>query len=276
MRTFLIGDVHGNLEALESVFADMKKHYTPSFFDVPKNGTDRLGNLGDLVGYMPNPNEVMDRVFPLADFNIPGNHDIWALDGDLNDFNPTAAEALIWTRETLTDVNKERLKSIMGDDKYVFRDGNLIFTHSNPKYPKLMRYYITDASLAFDLFFNCSSMKGLTAFVGHSHKPQLYYLPVGKELTYDENLDRGKVKCDLSDKRKVETFELGPFESSLVVIPSVGQPRDGCPLAGYAVYFDDEKEVDFVRVPYDVLKTQRKIKDSSLPEYLASRLAIGR
>jgi len=55
----------------------------------------------------------------------------------------------------------------------------------------------------------------------------------------------------------------------------VGQPRDGDPRAAFMIY-DTERGFKFYRVPYDFEKTQEKIIEAGLPQYLAIRLAYGR
>ena len=55
----------------------------------------------------------------------------------------------------------------------------------------------------------------------------------------------------------------------------VGQPRDGDPRAAFMIY-DTERGFDFYRVPYMLEKTQEKIINAGLPQYLAMRLAYGR
>ncbi len=55
--------------------------------------------LGDLVGYGPEPNEVIDRIRSLGAEVIRGNHDK-AVSGlvDAEDFNPLARAATLWTQ----------------------------------------------------------------------------------------------------------------------------------------------------------------------------------
>jgi diadenosine tetraphosphatase ApaH/serine/threonine PP2A family protein phosphatase len=55
---------------------------------------------------------------------------------------------------------------------------------------------------------------------------------------------------------------------------SVGQPRDGNPNACYVILRNNLIEIK--RVPYDILLTQKKMKDAGLPDYLITRLAKGR
>lgn len=67
------------------------------------------------------------------------------------------------------------------------------------------------------------------------------------------------------------------FEAGIVINPgSVGQPRDRDPDAAYAVVDLESMTVDLHRVPYDIEAVQRRIEDTSIDSYNASRLEKGR
>ena len=100
MRILLLSDIHANLEALDACLAN-----APSF--------DRIVNLGDIVGYGASPNEVAKRSRELGKVFVRGNHDKAATGiMDLDDFNPMAAAAAMWTRNELTDENLEWLRAL--------------------------------------------------------------------------------------------------------------------------------------------------------------------
>ncbi|MCM8771200.1 MAG: metallophosphoesterase, partial [Candidatus Omnitrophica bacterium] len=70
-----------------------------------------------------------------------------------------------------------------------------------------------------------------------------------------------------------------PIESDkhyIINVGSVGQPRDGNPRACFSIYDEEKKYVWIKRIDYDIKKTQEKIKDAGLPQFLAERLSIGR
>ena len=94
MRYLIISDIHANLAALDAVLAD-----AGSF--------DKVWHLGDLVGYGPDANEVIERLRPLPHFSLAGNHD-WAALGklDLRYFNNDARESAMWTQKSLTAENR--------------------------------------------------------------------------------------------------------------------------------------------------------------------------
>ena len=93
MRYGLISDIHSNLVALDAVLHDM-------------GPVDGLLCMGDIVGYGPQPNEVIARLREYNINSILGNHDLAVLGLlELNEFNNDAIEANLWTREQLNEEN---------------------------------------------------------------------------------------------------------------------------------------------------------------------------
>jgi predicted phosphodiesterase len=100
VRILLLSDIHANLEALDACLAA-----APSF--------DVIVNLGDIVGYGASPNEVTNRSRELGKVFVRGNHDKAATGVmNLEDFNPMAATAALWTRNALTPENLEWLRAL--------------------------------------------------------------------------------------------------------------------------------------------------------------------
>ena len=56
---------------------------------------------------------------------------------------------------------------------------------------------------------------------------------------------------------------------------SVGQPRDYNPAASFGMYDSESRTFKILRVPYDVARTQQKMRDANLPEHLIERLTLG-
>ena len=57
---------------------------------------------------------------------------------------------------------------------------------------------------------------------------------------------------------------------------SIGQPRDGNPMASFAMLDTDTRTVTIYRVPYRIERAQQRILDAGLPRPLADRLSLGR
>ena len=69
---------------------------------------------GDLVGYGPDPNEVIERIAGLPNLQcLMGNHDAAALNHiDMAAFNPEARQAVIWTQQQLKPDNVNFLRTL--------------------------------------------------------------------------------------------------------------------------------------------------------------------
>src|SRR5215469_17023290 len=184
MRILLLSDIHSNLEALEACLEEAPEY-------------DRVFNLGDVVGYGANPNEVTERARALGEVFVRGNHDkacsgIMSLEG----FNPVAAQAVMWTRERLTPQNFEFLRGLPQGPVAPLE--NLQCVHGSPRdedeYVLMRReaYWIDDHT----------ESEGSVAPAYASSK--------------------GKAHCSLP---------LSPARKYLINPGSIGQPRDGDPRA---------------------------------------------
>lgn len=240
MHYALISDVHANLEALEAVLKDIKKR---------KIG--RILFLGDAVGYGPNPNECVEMLKDNCNILLAGNHD-WATLGltDIEYFNEYARAAIKWTREVLTEKNRKILETFSIIKKMEKED--LLLVHSTPKEPETWHYLLTlwDAEINFHYFDE------RICILGHSHMPFIIErLPSGEMITYNNEA------------------VLGKSERYIINCGSVGQPRDRNPKACYVILDDDK--ATFVRVGYNIEKTQKKMHDYELPLPLIERLSRG-
>ena len=242
MRAAVISDIHGNLPALEAVLAE-----------VEAERPDSLWCLGDLVGYGPWPNEVTATVRERADLCLVGNHDLVALGTagvDVDEFNPDAAEAALWTRNELSGETRAFLESL---SPKATADGVELY-HASPRDP--VWEYVLTAEAAAAAFRDSSAP---VVLVGHSH--------VALELSLEEGVlaggeARGGLEVELAARR-------------LLNPGSVGQPRDGDPRAAWLVLDVEARRARFNRVEYDVARTQAEIRARGLPDALADRLAHG-
>jgi len=241
MKVALISDVHGNLEALESVLRDMEKQ-----------GVEKIHFLGDSVGYGANPNECVKLINKHCDIKLLGNHDYAAMGLESTEnFNHLAQASIDWTQEKI----KPKTITILSDFEMeaVFLDYFLV--HSSPGHPEKWRYILNPdhATIAFEEFSQS------VCFVGHSHLP-----------TYFELGTTGLVMQRTKDK-----IELKKDKRYIVNIGSVGQPRDNDPRACYVMIETDNNTVNYQRVEYDIQKTQGKMRKAKLPDFLIERLTTG-
>ncbi len=238
MKTIVISDIHGNLEALNKAVDYIEK----------LEGEKCVVCLGDIVGYGPNPAECFKIVDSLTDMICLGNHEDSVLDTNYDYYiNRYAREAIIWTRSILSIEVKKTINKL----PLQIEEDNVLYTHASPDNPRYWKY-IHNARNAYSSLIE---MKHSLCFVGHSHMPGIYSY---RTLKRDSN------KATLSKDDK-----------TIVNVGSVGQPRDGSPMLSFAVFDDENWNVEIVRLEYDYHKTMAKIKDAGLPLFLAERLAKG-
>ncbi len=244
----IISDIHGNLEALEAVLADIRQQ-----------GIAQIYCLGDIIGYGPNPRECIDLIRHHCQVTILGNHDQAAL-FDPEGFNAGAERAIFWTRKMLEsgDPNSnEKRWEFLGDLPRMRREDKFLFVHGSARNP--LNEYVFPEDI-----YNQRKMErifGLVdryCFQGHTHIPGVF--------TDDYNFRSPEeigFKIDLADQKV------------LVNVGSVGQPRDGDNRSSYVVV--DGSTVNFRRVEYDFEKTIAKIYPiPELDNFLGDRLRDGK
>ena len=242
MRVLVMSDIHANYTALETVIQDAGQ-------------VDETWCLGDLVGYGPDPNAVVEQVRELTHLTcIMGNHDM-AVIGKmaLESFNGDARRSLMWTENVLNADNMNFLHALPQSTKV---RGEVTMAHGSPRDP-LWEYVLNTltARLNFDHFDTPF------CFIGHSHVQSMFLL--------NEANDR----VTLESVKVNQLFTLIP---RMIVNPgSVGQPRDRDPRAAYAIYNTETREWEARRVEYNIKEVQQRLRESGLPEKHALRLAEG-
>ena len=251
MRILLLSDIHANIEALEACLEEAPKH-------------DVVVNLGDIVGYGASPNEVIERSRELGGIVVRGNHDK-ACSGvsNMNDFNPIAGLAVLWTRTILDREKLTWLRDLPQGPLTVDGVDDAVFVHGSPADEDEYLLMLPDAQRLLD------PHSPEVTFFGHTHVQGGFL--AGKD-------DAAVIRPVFQAKDKVESYKFHLHRGShyLVNPGSVGQPRDGDWRAAFASFDSDAHCVTYYRVPYDVAGAQQRIRDADLPERLASRLAQGK
>ncbi len=246
MRYLVLSDIHANFDALSAVLARVRR-----------KRWDKTIVLGDVVGYGANPNQAIETVRELRPLvAIRGNHDkvcSGVEDGEM--FNRIALHAALWTRRRLTSANLRWLRQLPEGPAVV--DGAFAIAHGTPIDEDA---YIFGEIEALNVFRRTSFP---LCFFGHSHFPVVF------GLTPDA------VQTVLTTS-PVFRFHLERGVRYLVNPGSIGQPRDGNPLASFATYDDESQTVTIYRVPYRIERAQERILGAGLPRPLADRLALGR
>ena len=161
MRFAFISDIHANLEALESVFEDIKQQ-----------SIDEIICLGDIVGYGANPNECAELVREKSSYILLGNHDAAAVNLlATHHFNSHAKIAIEWTAGNL----KNDVRSFLLSLPLILTRDTLTLVHSTPYEPNMWYYIPSLEEAAFNFQFFASSVSAsnvrASQFLASSNRP---------------------------------------------------------------------------------------------------------
>lgn len=244
MKYFIMSDIHGNLEALESALEVIERR-----------GSGKIVVLGDIVGYMCNPNECIEKV---KNFDcIKGNHDYAVVNREmLGWFNENAKKALLWTISKLEYEKIEFLDLL----PYVRNYEGFTVVHGDITAPEKFNYIKGDRGI---LRINFEKMEKNVLLVGHTHYPCVFVRNNTGKISHVYDLN-SRMNLD------VETCKY------IINVGSVGQPRDGDKRGCFVMFDDENMSIEYVRFEYDIFKTAQKMIENHMPEMLYKRLYIGR
>jgi predicted phosphodiesterase len=245
VRALVVSDLHANAEALRAVMTRVRrKKYEVTFC------------LGDFVGYGAQPNHILDvmRTLKGRKVYIRGNHDRVAAGLDhAEGFNHAAKAAALWTRDHLSAPNRRFLRDLTVGP--VLHRG-VMLCHGSPYDEDEYVFNVHHAAQILALF------PAPIILFGHTHLPAVFSID-------GEGNVRGFAVRDEA------TVKLDPNQRYLLNPGSVGQPRDRNPEAACMILDTDKRTVQFLRVEYDLKKTQTSILKAGLPQILATRLQYG-
>jgi len=303
MRFLIISDVHSNLEALAAVFSVLHKQ---------NEHIDKVLVLGDIVGYGVNPNEcctivkflksgkpalkkeiqaiiqgididasdkknIIDCIFSLGKKAtvIAGNHDQRVI-GRLNTVMASSAGISInWTKKVIHKDNVRFLKSLSLKEKLLEFKIELVHSTSN----RLQDYvYVMNSIL-----LNYNLLHSKITFAGHTHKPAAYlYTKHKRDISASvfvpaDQFDKKLMLAERESSERLETFDVSikPGQRYYINPGSVGQPRDGIPMASYKIYDTETMKVYMEKAEYNIEGVRKKILEAGLPFDLANRIVSG-
>ena len=232
MRYALVSDIHANLQAWKAVLLDIRSL-----------GADQIICLGDIVGYGPNPSEVLQSIHSEVDHIILGNHDAVACEKmDADHFQSDAQKIILWTRSQLNDKAKKFLQSL----PLTLAGESFRCAHGDFADPGAFNYIIepSEALPSWD------AVPDPLLFVGHTHEPTIHVL--GQSGT--------------PHLVKPINFQLEPNKRFIVNVGSVGQPRDKDARACYCIYDTQSSLVMWRRVPFDLDAYRNALHEAGVSE----------
>jgi predicted phosphodiesterase len=240
LRLAIISDIHGNMEAMRNVLADIDTLHI-----------DDIVCLGDCIGYGPDPEAVITEIRRRQIPTIMGNHEQAVCNPhQLEWFNPLAQKSLRMTLSMLSEPSMDFIRHL----PISLVVSQCICVHGYP--PDSVRTYLFQKSPEA-LKQTICAMAQAVCFVGHTHDLEI--------VSYDDRR---------LERRVLEqgAIDLDPKHRYIINVGSVGQPRDGNNNAKYAVYDPQRTTLEIRFIPYDIASTAAKIKAAGLPENHARRL----
>lgn len=246
MRYALISDIHGNLEALEAVLADIDA----------RGDADAIFHLGDLVGYSSKPNEVVARIRERRIAGVAGNYDSTVA----TDYKHCGCRSESPRQEELAHRSYEYTRSVVNVETKRFLAAlpfsldlrplgghvsgpRLVLVHGTPVLNTV--YWTEDRSDDFcrRMAASVGLAPGDAIAFGHTHKPW---------------------------HRVVDGIHF-------VNVGSVGRPKDGDWRACYirVKLGDGAVAIEPVRIAYDIATTAAGVRAAELPEEFVDFLRTG-
>ena len=224
MKIAFIADIHANIFALKKVLQDIEKQ-----------NVDKIICLGDLVGYAPYPNEVINLIKEKNILTIQGNYDestgeelmVCGCDYESQKETENANKSLFWTQEEVSEENKKWLAELPKEKKIEIEGWNLYLVHGSPR--KNNEYLYADSKevqeIADDFEFD-------VLLSGHTHLP--YFKVIN--------------------------------EKYIVNAGSAGKPKHGNPRATYVILDIKKDSIDYTdrEVKYNEEKIAKAIENNEI------------
>lgn len=240
MKIAVLADIHGNLEAFETVMADIRKERP-----------DRIISLGDNIGYGADSETIINLLEKYDIESVLGNHELAiTFPPFIKWFNPTSKQAVSHSIASLSEKSKETIRRFK---KSIAFQGMRFVHGAPPSSVALYLFQITDRKLSDKI----SKTAETVCFTGHTHD-------IGVIESENGQLTRKKLKKGIT--------RLSGAKKYVVNIGSVGQPRDETNHAKYVIYNTETMTIDLRYVEYDFKTAADKIKDAGLPEEFARKL----
>lgn len=234
MRIAVISDIHSNHYALKEVLEDIKNRRI-----------DTMICTGDLVGYLPYPNEVIDIIRDYKILTIKGNHDAYISNlkkPTIQEYEEMKVEEIkksasaLYSSFELTENNRRYLEELPDDFLMNFEGFRLLFVHGSPR--SISEYMFEDIELIQEI---TSSTSADVIISGHTHLP--YHMKLGSR--------------------------------DIINAGSVGKPKHGNANSTYVIIeiLNGKVKTEIIEVSYDVDKMIEAIRSNPfIPDDLIQQL----
>jgi predicted phosphodiesterase len=240
VRLAIISDIHGNIEAFQQTLADIKN-----------SSVDLIVNLGDSVGYGPEPEAVLSVIQTESIVNILGNHEKAIIDSTYRRYSMAGARKSI--EHTIKFLTPSLISYIQNLPTFrVINDA--LFVHGCP--PRSPTIYLNHLSIS-EIKKVFESYSQSISFAGHTHRLMLFSYN-GEKISLNP--------------LKEKTVDLDPELKHIINVGSVGQHRDGDPRAKYVIWDDKHNTLEIKRITYDIAVTAAKIIERGFLKKDADRL----
>jgi diadenosine tetraphosphatase ApaH/serine/threonine PP2A family protein phosphatase len=250
MRLAMLSDIHANVQALDACMAHARAQRA-----------QRFAFLGDLVGYGADPGAVVERIMLLTEEGsmvLKGNHDALAVAPPL-EAKTVGDSTASWTHAQLSPAQLLWLDQL----PLTLQIESILLVHASVDQPERWRYVSDQRAATASLDAAAAFPNVRYVFGGHVHNQTLYYRGSGDGL------------MPFTPQPGV-AVPVPRHRQWLGTIGSVGQPRDGKPLAMYAMLDTERAQLTFHRVAYDHHAAAAAIRRAGLPPFFADRLESGR
>jgi len=225
MRFAVIGDIHSNKYALESVISDINKR-----------NVDFIVSTGDLVGYLPFPNEVIELIRKNKIMVVQGNHDKFI------------GESTKVIQEDLAGISDNDIQS--NASSYFT---NLTITDDNRKYLSNLPDKIT---------IDCNGLKILIVHGSPRAVDEYLYEDIKSLKSLLEAIDQDIIICGHTHI----PYHFSLNNKHIINVGSVGKPKHGSPMSTYAIVeiINGEIKSETIQVSYDLSKITESIKETRM------------
>ncbi|MCD4735444.1 MAG: metallophosphatase family protein [Bacteroidales bacterium] len=240
MKIAVISDIHANYEALKAVMDDIKTL-----------GIKHIYCLGDMIGYGPQPEEVVQYIKKNNIPSVYGNHEAALWNNRIYEsMNSSAQISFLLNRNYLSKESKNWLHSLTHN----IIEKDFLFVHGTP--PNSFQKYLLK-NTPEELLAMFQSLPFKIAFCGHTHLLRVI------------SMHKNKIEQLIPEKGKTS---LNPNSRYIINAGSVGQPRDDNKDAKYIIYNPKEPSIEVRFIKYQVKKTIQLLQQYEYPEINSVRL----